>query len=111
MTRTARLPIVRLAVLAAALVIALPALTAQAKKLTPRTARNAAYRAGVKIGRKTHASATKVLGCRRSTSVRYFCQIQNTFRSGASRCVADVTVSLSRQNATARAKVTKYLCY
>jgi hypothetical protein len=91
--------------------VVLPTVTADAKQLSAKAARGTAYNAVAAIGRKTHASSTKVLGCRRSTSVRYFCQVQNTFRTGASRCVADVVVRLNTRSGRARAEVSEYVCY
>jgi len=88
----------------------LPVAVADAQSV-PAKVRAAAQAVVAKAGRQTHASATKVLGCRRSTSTRYFCQVQNTFRSGPSRCVADVKVTLGKRDGRARAKITSYVCY
>lgn len=88
----------------------LPVTVAEAQSVPPKV-RAAAHAVVAKAGRQTHASATTVLGCRRSTPTRYFCQAQNTFRSGPSRCVADVKVTLGRRDGRARAKITSYVCY
>lgn len=97
--------------LAAILVaVAVPVAAASARPV-PAKVRVAAHAAVAKVGRQTHATATKILGCRRSTSSRYLCQAQNSFRSGASRCVANVTVTLGRRDGRARAKITSYVCY
>jgi hypothetical protein len=98
------------AIVALALVAALPVVSAYAKPV-PRSVRSAAQAVVAKIGRQTHATGTKVLGCRRSTSSRYFCQVQNTFRTGASRCVADVKVTLAKRGGRPHAKITSYVCY
>jgi len=80
-------------VLAVVALAALPVVSAYAKSV-PSSVRIAARAVVARVGQQTHATSTKVLGCRRSTSSRYFCQVQNTFRTGASRCVADVRVTV-----------------
>lgn len=89
---------------------ALPVLSAYGKSV-PSSVRTAARAVVAKVGQQTHATATRVLGCRRSTSSRYFCQVQNTFQTGASRCVADVRVTIARRGGRPRAKITNYVCY
>ena len=88
---------------------ALPGMTASAQKLNRKTAIAATYSAVAKLGRETRASGTHVLGCRRSSAVKWFCQGENRFRTGAKRCVADVIVTSRR--ARLRAKIEQYLCY
>jgi hypothetical protein len=77
----------------------------------PSSVRAAARAAVAKIGRQSHATGTRLLGCRRSTLTRYFCQAQNSFRTGAGRCVADVKVTLGRPGGRPRATITSYACY
>jgi hypothetical protein len=98
------------AIVALAVVAAFPVVSAYAKSV-PSSVRTAARAVVAKVGQQTHATSTKVLGCRRSTSSRYFCQVQNTFRTGASRCVADVRVTLAKRGGRPRAKITNYVCY
>jgi hypothetical protein len=97
------------ATVALAVTSTLPVANADASAV-PQKVRSAAYGAVAKVGRQTHAVGTKLLGCRRSTSARFFCQAQNTFRTGASRCVADVRVTLDR-GGRVRPKITSYICY
>jgi hypothetical protein len=97
------------AIVALAVTSTFPVASADARAV-PQKVRSAAYAAVAKVGRQTHAAGTKLLGCRRSTSARFFCQAQNTFQTGASRCVADVKVTLDR-GGRARPKVTSYVCY
>ena len=98
------------ALAAVAVAVAIPVASAYARPV-PAKVRAAAQAVVAKVGRQTHATATKVLGCRRSTSSRYLCQAQNSFRSGADRCVANVTVTLGTRDGRARAKITSYVCY
>lgn len=97
-------------VVAVVALAALPVVSAYAKSV-PSSVRIAARAVVAKVGQQSHATSTKVLGCRRSTSSRYFCQVQNTFRTGASRCVADVSVTLAKRGGRPRAKITNYVCY
>jgi len=98
------------AIVALAAAAALPVMSAYAKPV-PSSVRAAARAVVAKVGQQSHATGTKVLGCRRSTALRYFCQVQNTFRTGASHCVADVRVTLARRGGRPRAKITNYVCY
>src|SRR4051812_9599262 len=91
-------------VVAVVAIAALPVVSAYAKSV-PSSVRTAARAVVAKVGQQTHAPSTRVLGCRRSPSSRYFCQVQNTFRTGASRCVADVRVTLARRGGRPRAKI------
>jgi hypothetical protein len=96
---------------AIALSLDAPVIGAYAASPVPKAVRTAAYTVVAKVGRHTHATGTRVLGCRRSTAVRYFCQVQNSFRTGATRCVADVKVTLDKRSHRAPARITNYVCY
>ena len=91
---------------ASALAVGVPAAAATPSKAAAVAAARAEART---LARQTHASSYRVLGCRKSTPTRYVCQIENTFRTGASRCTADVVVSF--RAGRARTSYSNYVCY
>src|SRR3954468_21566390 len=92
-------------------VVAALAPVAPAVAVTPsKTAAVAAAKAkAATLARQTHASSYRVLGCRKSTSVRYQCQIENRFKSGARRCTADVIVTFKAGRT--RTSYSHYTCF
>ena len=94
----------------AAIALCVPTLSADARGLASKPAAVAAAKAQVrKLASQTHASSSRVNGCKKSTAVRYVCQVETDFRTGARRCTADVVVSF--KSGRARTSYSNYVCY
>jgi hypothetical protein len=74
-----------------------------------KTAKAAALAQAKTLARQTHASSYRVVSCKRSTPVRYVCQIENRFKNGATRCTASVVVNFVAHKA--RTTYSNYVCY
>ena len=83
--------------------------SALATKPSLAAAKAAAAAQARSLARQTHASSSRVIACHRSTSVRYLCQVENRFSSGAKRCTADVLVRFVKGRA--RTSYSNYVCY
>jgi hypothetical protein len=106
--RTTRL-LRSLGALLAASALLVPVSPAGAVTPSTRAAKAAALAQAKKLARETHASSYRVVSCKRSTPVRYVCQIENRFKNGARRCTASVVVTfVARQ---ARTTFSNYVCY
>jgi hypothetical protein len=76
------------------------------------TAVAAAKAAAAKAKRQTHARSSKVLGCHRQTDHQFFCKFELKFKSGASRCTADVTVKYASASSSAvRSRTSNFRCF
>jgi hypothetical protein len=104
-TRIVRKAVAVLAV-AAAVAPVTPALAVTPSKAA---AVKAAKARAASLAKQTHASGYRVVGCRKSTSVRYYCQVENSFNTGAKRCTADVVVSF--KGGRTRTTYSNYVCY
>jgi uncharacterized heparinase superfamily protein len=93
----------------AASALLLPVTSAGAVTPSTKAAKAAALAQAKKLARETHASSYRVVSCKRSTPVRYVCQIENRFKDGAKRCTASVVVNFVAQKA--RTTYSNYLCY
>lgn len=82
---------------------------AYAAKPSKAAAVAAARQLAAKLARQTSASGYRVVACRKSSSIRYVCQIENTYKSGAKSCTADVVVSF--KSGRTRTSYSNYVCY
>jgi hypothetical protein len=87
------------------------AVVAPARAVAPsqRAAVAAARQEAKRLARETHASGSRVLGCRRSNAARYVCQVQNSFAKGARRCTATVVVRFV--GGRPRTSASNYVCF
>jgi hypothetical protein len=106
--RTARL-VRGFGALVAASALLLPVSPAGAVTPSTRAAKAAALAQAKKLAGQTHASSYRVVSCKRSTPVRYVCQVENRFSSGAKRCTASVVVTFVARKA--RTTYSSYVCY
>jgi hypothetical protein len=96
------------ALLALALTFAAVA-PAYATKPSKSAAVAAARKVAASLARQTHASSYRVVGCRKSSSIHYVCQVENSFKSGAKRCTADVVVNF--KGGRTRTSYSNYVCF
>jgi hypothetical protein len=82
---------------------------AYAAKPSKAAAVAAARQLAAKLARQTHASGYRVVTCRKSSSIRYACQIENTYKTGARSCTADVVVSF--KGGRTRTSYSNYVCF
>jgi len=87
-----------LTILAAALVLAAPAV-AVAHTITRTQTRTAAREAARSIKSQTAALSTAVLSCRRTSDHRGRCKVEARYSSGARRCVTVVGIRLVGEKA------------
>ena len=99
------------AVVLIAICLTLPQI-ATAHTLPLSKARSAALAAGRKVGRDTGAYKTRVSGCRRRSSHRVDCKVENLYRRGSGNCTTDIEVRLaSSTRARMRTIAQQTLCY
>ena len=85
---------------------------ASAHTLSLHRARSVALDAGRKIGRETGAYKTRLSSCRRHSSHRIDCKVENLYRSGSENCTSDIEVRFtSRTNSRVRSTAHGTLCF
>jgi hypothetical protein len=63
------------------------------------------------VGKQTHASRVKVIGCSRITSRKAVCHWEARYSSGAKRCTFDITVTQASNSQRPRTSPSNFLCY
>jgi hypothetical protein len=63
------------------------------------------------VGKQTHASRVKVIGCSRITSRKAVCHGEARYSSGARRCTFDITVTQASNSQRLRTSPSNFLCY
>jgi hypothetical protein len=85
---------------------------ALAHTLSLHKARSAALEAGRELGKQTNAYKTRLSGCRRRSSHRVDCKVENLYRNGSDNCTTDIEVRFaSRTSPRVRAIAHQTLCY
>jgi hypothetical protein len=75
-------------------------------------ARSAALEAGRKLGGQTGAYKTRLSGCRRRSSHRIGCKVENLYRTGANNCTTDIDVRfINRTSSRVKAIARQTLCF
>lgn len=106
---TARATASAVALAVAAGPAAAPAL---AHTLSKRAATTAAKAQAQKAKKQTRARGAKVIGCNRQTDHQFYCRLELRYRSGASRCTADVTVRFaSASSSRVISRTSNYRCF
>jgi hypothetical protein len=85
---------------------------ASAHTLSLRKARSVALEAGRKMATQTGAYKTRLSGCRRLSSHRIDCKVENVYRSGSENCATDIEVRFtSRTSSRVRSTAHNTLCF
>jgi hypothetical protein len=63
------------------------------------------------VGKQTHASRVKVIGCSRITSRKAVCHGEAFYSIGARRCTFDITVTQASNSQRLRTSPSNFLCY
>ena|ERR671924_977644 len=85
---------------------------ASAHTLSEHDARSAALKAGRKIGKATGAYKTRLSGCRRRSSHRINCKVENIYSSGSENCTTDIEVRFtSSSSSRVTSKAHRTLCF
>ena len=100
-----------LVALIAAVCVMFPA-AASAGTLSTHKARTVALEAGRKIARETGAYKTRLSGCRRRSSRRIDCKVENVYRSGSANCSTDIEIRFaSRSSSRVVWRAHRTLCF
>jgi hypothetical protein len=92
--------------------IMLAATPALAAGLSTSQATQAGSQAAQAVGKQTHASSVKVIGCTRSTSRKAICHAEAHYSTGARRCTFDLTVTqASAKGQRPRTSPSNFVCY
>jgi hypothetical protein len=85
---------------------------ASAHTLSLHRARAVALDAGRKMAKETGAYKTRVSSCRRRSSHRIDCKVENIYRSGSANCTTDIEVRFaSRTSSRVRSTAHGTLCF
>lgn len=85
---------------------------ALAHTLSLHKARTAALETGRELGAQTNAYKTRLSSCRRRSSHRVDCKVENLYRNGSDNCTTDIEVRFaSRTSSRVRAIAHQTLCY
>jgi hypothetical protein len=101
-------PIAGVSAIAIMLAATAPALAAG---ISTSQAVRASTPAAQAVGKQTHASRVKVIGCSRITSRKAVCHGEARYSSGARRCTFDITVTQAPNSQRLRTSPSNFLCY
>lgn len=85
---------------------------AVAAAMSTSQAAQAGSQAAQAVGKQTHASSVKVIGCSRSSSRKAICHAEAHYRTGARRCTFDLVVTqASAKGQRPRTSPSNFVCY
>jgi hypothetical protein len=63
------------------------------------------------VGKETHASRVKLIGCNRITSRKTVCHGEARYSIGSRRCTFDIVVTQASNSQRLRTSPSNFLCY